>query len=62
MLGGNRSESGTIILYSTSEEGYLILALYTHALLLYKTWFNMEQKQRQSMLATFLQFPVEIKN
>ena len=33
VLGGNRSESGIIILYSTSEQGYLVLALYKHALL-----------------------------
>ena len=35
VLGGNRSESGIIILYSASEQGYLVLALYKHALLLY---------------------------
>ena len=35
MLGGNRFESGIIILYSASERGYLVLALYKHALLLY---------------------------
>ena len=36
MLGGNRSESGIIIiiLYSASEQGYLVLALYKHVLLL----------------------------
>ena len=33
MLGGNRFESGIIILYSTSEQGYLVLALCKHALL-----------------------------
>ena len=33
VLGGNRSESGIIILYSASEQGYLVLALYKHALL-----------------------------
>ena len=33
MLGGNRSESGIIILYRASEQGYLVLALYKHALL-----------------------------
>jgi len=35
VLGGNKSESGIIILYSTSEQGYLVLALYKHALLYY---------------------------
>ena len=35
VLGGNRSESGIILLYSASEQGYLVLALYKHALLLY---------------------------
>ena len=34
VLGGNRSESEIIILYSASEQGYLVLALYKHALLL----------------------------
>ena len=33
VLGGNWSQSGIIILYSTSEQGYLVLALYKHALL-----------------------------
>ena len=33
VLGGNRSESGIIILYSASEQGYLVLVLYKHALL-----------------------------
>ena len=33
VLGGNRFESGIIILYSASEQGYLVLALYKHALL-----------------------------
>ena len=33
MLGGNRSESWIIILYGVSEQGYLVLALYKHALL-----------------------------
>ena len=28
MLGGNRSESGIIILYSASEQCYLVLAQY----------------------------------
>ena len=36
MLGGNRSDYGIIILYSASEQGYLVLALYKHAILLYK--------------------------
>ena len=35
VLGGNRSESGIIMLYSASEQDYLVLALYKHALLLY---------------------------
>jgi len=35
VLVGNRSESGIIILYSASEQGYLVLALYKHALLYY---------------------------
>ena len=35
VLGGNRSESGIIILYSVSERGYLVLALYKHALFIY---------------------------
>ena len=34
MLGGNRSELGIIILYSASEQGYLVLAVYKHVLLL----------------------------
>jgi len=34
VLGGNRSESGIIILYSASELVYLVLALYKHALFL----------------------------
>ena len=34
MLGGNRTESGIIILYSASQQGYLVLAVYKHALLL----------------------------
>jgi len=33
VLGVNRSESGITILYSASEQGYLILALYKHVLL-----------------------------
>ena len=33
VLGRNKSESGIIILYSVSEQGYLVLALYKHALL-----------------------------
>jgi len=32
--GGNRSESGIIILYSPSEQGYLVLVLFKHALVL----------------------------
>jgi len=35
VLGGNRYESGIIILYSASEEGYPVLALYKHALYYY---------------------------
>jgi len=34
VLGGNRFESGIIILNSASEHGYLVLALYKHVLLL----------------------------
>ena len=34
VLGGNKSESGITILYSTLEQGYLVLALYKRALLL----------------------------
>ena len=34
VLGGTRSESGIIILFSVSEQAYLVLALYEHALLL----------------------------
>jgi len=33
VLGWNRSESGIIILYRPSEQGYLILALYKYSLL-----------------------------
>jgi len=33
VLGGNRSESLIIILYSVSEQGYLVLTLYKHGLL-----------------------------
>jgi len=33
MVGGIMSESGIIILYSASEQGYLVLAFYKHALL-----------------------------
>ena len=40
MLGGNRSESGIITLYSASEQGYLVLALYKHALLCYYNLIN----------------------
>jgi len=39
VLGGNRSESGIIMMYSASEQGYLLLALYKHALLLIKLTF-----------------------
>ena len=42
MLGGNRFESGIIILYSASEQGYLVLALYKHALLLYIIMLSVE--------------------
>jgi len=35
VLVRNRSESGIIILYSTPDQGYLVLALHKHALLLY---------------------------
>ena len=37
VLGVNMSESGIIILYTASGQGYLVLALYKHALLYYKT-------------------------
>jgi len=37
VLGRNRSESGIIIPYSTSEQGYLVLALYKHVLLLLRS-------------------------
>jgi len=35
VMGRNRFESGIIILYSASERGYLVLALYKHGLLYY---------------------------
>jgi len=35
LLGGNRSESGIIILYSASEQGHLVLAIYKRAILYY---------------------------
>jgi len=34
VLAGNRSDLGIIVLYSASEQGYLVLALYKKALLL----------------------------
>jgi len=43
VLGGNGSESGIIILYSASEQGYLeVLALYKHALLYYYYYYTYE--------------------
>ena len=43
MLGGNRSESGIIILYRASEQCYLILALYKHALLLKLQYYRLKR-------------------
>ena len=47
MLGGHRSESGIVILYGASEQGYLVLAL----LLYYhfpKCYFRHWKKNRNS--------------
>jgi len=44
MLERSRSESGIIIFYSTSEQGYLVLALYRHNSLWFSPFANVTVK------------------